>query len=155
MKKLFIAVAVVAVVGFTGTAFATQPDKEPKELKQVYCNQEGESGKWKAQIAHGQPNEHEQKLEGVFVHDQSDVTAEMDAKCAEQNQPPVVDVCENLEGNQATVPAGYIQKDKICVRADEPSQEPKGEVEVTTPEWKTTPDGGMIDPETGEVFYGK
>lgn len=32
---------------------------------------------------------------------------------------------------------------------------PEDEVENTTPEWVPTSDGGMMDPLTGEVFYGK
>jgi hypothetical protein len=51
--------------------------------KQVYCNIEGDSGKWKAQISNGN-TEHEYPLTGVFVHDQKDVTSEMDAACATQ-----------------------------------------------------------------------
>lgn len=54
------------------------------QLKQVFCNREGESGKWKAQIG-GQSTEHEYPLlandQYVYVHDQNDVTDDMDAQC--------------------------------------------------------------------------
>ena len=56
-------------------------------LQQVFCNLQGNSGKWTAQIG-GQSTSHELPLlendQPVFAHDQKDVTRAMDAACATQ-----------------------------------------------------------------------
>ncbi|HSW92602.1 MAG TPA: hypothetical protein VLH14_01825 [Patescibacteria group bacterium] len=74
-----MAVVISNVIAPVAPAFADAGGKN----QQVYCNQEGQSGKWKAQIG-GPSTEHEFPLTGVFVHDQHDVTVEMDALCAQQ-----------------------------------------------------------------------
>jgi|GEM_PF-4808746 len=67
-------------------AFATTNPEEFSRgnLKQVFCNIEGNSGKWKAQIG-GPGTEHEYPLlvdnNPVYVHDQDDVTSTMDQQC--------------------------------------------------------------------------
>jgi len=75
-----MAVVISNVIAPVTPAFAT-------DGKQVYCNIEGNSGKWKAQIG-GPRTEHEFPLTDVFVHSQSEVTPELDAKCALQYGVP-------------------------------------------------------------------
>lgn len=83
-----MAVVISNVITPVAPAFAT--DKPPQGDKQVYCNIEGNSGKWKAQIG-GKATEHEFPLTGVSVHDQSDLKdrqSELDAQCALQYGVP-------------------------------------------------------------------
>jgi|GEM_PF-1675811 len=84
------ALIVAQVIMPAQVAFAT--DKGPAGSggteQQVFCNLEGASGKWKAQIG-GPSTEHESPLKdaqgnNIFVHDQKDVTDEMDTLCKEQ-----------------------------------------------------------------------
>lgn len=57
--------------------------------------------------------------------------------CVEQCTP-VVDVCENVEGNQAVVPEGMVIKDNICVEI--PDDTPPVEEEPTpTPQPEPAP----------------
>jgi len=57
------------------------------QLQQVFCNVEGRSGKWKAQIG-GQSTKHEYPLlnnsQFVYVHNQNEVTDAMDTQCQTQ-----------------------------------------------------------------------
>lgn len=139
---------------------------QPAPDKQVYCNKEGNS-KWKAQISNGEPNEHEYKLDGVFVQNQSQVTEQMDTRCQElygDDEEPVLP----KECPAGTTLVDYENGDKqkpIC--KGEPTGCPYGDsipidspkcvapYEEEIPEYIPTSDGGMKDPVTGEVFYGK
>jgi len=76
-----LAVVISNVIAPVAPAFASSNDK------QVYCNIEGNSGQWKAQISNGN-TEHEFKLPGVFVHDQHDVTPAMNDQCTKLFQAP-------------------------------------------------------------------
>lgn len=80
--------ALSSVVIPAGPAFAAESSKP------VYCNMQGASGKWKAQISNGNTS-HEQLLyiDGVqvFAHSQSEVQASWD------------DVCAQLYGSDAVV----------------------------------------------------
>lgn len=126
MKKQIIVLSLLVIAGLWFTAYASASQAKVND-KQVYCNQQGNSGTWKAQIANGQPNEHEYKLDGVFVHDQSDVTAAMDAKCQELygGQPSVKCESPKVIFNERCVdpvpcPAGTT----IVDYKDETKQEP-------------------------------
>ena len=81
-----VAGTLVAGVVAATPALAGGNDNNGKD-KQVFCNVEGNSGKWKAQIG-GPSTEHEYPLiidgDTVFVHDQTEVTADMDAACTNQ-----------------------------------------------------------------------
>lgn len=59
----------------------------------------------------------------------------------------VDDVCENIEGNQATVPEGYVEKDGICNEEEE--DETKEETDTSTTGTTTAP---VVEQ---EVFQGK
>lgn len=75
--------ALLLAVLSTGLLQAAPAYAKTDNDKQVYCNIEGDSGKWKAQIG-GKETEHEYPLTGVFVHDENDVTAGLDAACQTQ-----------------------------------------------------------------------
>ncbi len=186
MKKHLAILALLVLLFIAGTAVvsAAGNDKVQTADKQVYCNQEGNSGKWKAQIANGQPNEHEQKLDGVFVHDQGDVTAAMDKACNDKyGTPPVEETCPapkfvynehcytKVDCPTGTTLIDYkdpnTKQDPICkgnptgcpygdsIPVDSPKCVAPDDVENTTDEYVPTPDGGMKNTTTGEVFYGK
>ena len=78
-----LTVVIANVIAPVMPAFADSHEgfNQTDNLKQVYCNIEGRSGKWKAQIG-GLATEHEHPLTGVLVANQSQVTAAMDAQCA-------------------------------------------------------------------------
>ncbi len=173
MKKQLFAIAVLTVLVFTGTAYAShQPNHNPPgqtepENKLSVCHPVNGEGETKAgwtiiepdkASSHIDEAEYNKVPKGEYWKHESkdgrhDTYADAQGNCPTvPNDPPVVvDVCENIEGNQAVTPPGYIQKDKICVRADEPKSDP----EPDYPAWEPTADGGMRDPSTGEVFYGK
>lgn len=80
-----VALATTAVVA-AAPAFAGGGHGDNGKDKQVFCNVEGNSGKWKAQIG-GPSTEHEYPLiidgETVWVHDQKDVNPAWDAICGD------------------------------------------------------------------------
>lgn len=87
-RRLVAALMAIAIV-ISNVITPVAPAFAADGKKQVYCNLEGASGKWKAQIG-GSQSEHEFPLTGVFVHDQSDVTPALDADCeAMYGVPPV------------------------------------------------------------------
>jgi len=154
MKKRILILAVLVALFVTGTALAVQPVDPGKggdqgKEQQVFCNIEGNSGKYKVQIG-GKGTEHEQPVyidhKIVFAHDQHDVTAEMEAYCASLPEvlPPVGCKIGRVESYRDKE-----QQDPICVddtgtTADDPN---KGEVKSTTP----TPVDDTVYPD----FQGK
>lgn len=72
-----------------------QQDYSRGQLKQVFCNLEGQSGKWKAQIG-GPSTEHEYPLlidgQSVYVQSERDVTDAMDAQCQSLYGPKVIEI---------------------------------------------------------------
>ena len=91
VNRRFVAALMAMAVVISNVITPVAPAFADGRSQQVYCNQEGQSGKWKAQIG-GPSTEHEFPLEGVFVHSQSEVTAEMDAQCAQQYGVPQIPI---------------------------------------------------------------
>ncbi len=79
------------VIAPTQVAFAAPGG----QLQQVFCNIQGNSGQWKAQIG-GPSTEHEYPLlvngQPVYVHDEHDVTTTMDQQCQSQYGVTVIAV---------------------------------------------------------------
>lgn len=153
---IILAIPVVLYLMILTTSLAHGVDGP--QLKQVFCNIEGKSGKFKTQIG-GKSTEHEKPVlingQPVYVQNQRDVTPEMEAYCA--SLPEVPKPCENgwhlVEHENGDLqkpickgpPTGCPYGDSIPL--DSPKCAPPVEVENTTPTPVTTEDT--------EVFYGK
>jgi len=88
---------------------------------------------------------------------EDDILLQGDVPCPDP-ETPVVDLCENIEGNQEVVPEGYVQKDAICVEVvneedPEDDSEEKEEEPATETTTGTTPTTVVDEPV--EVFQGK
>jgi len=95
-----LAVVISNVITPVAPAFAADGKQQ-----QVFCNKEGQSGKWKAQIG-GPSTEHEFPLNpAVFVHDQRDVTPELDALCQQQYGTPTILLLDKPTPTPATCEA--------------------------------------------------
>lgn len=89
VNRRFVAALMAMAIVISNVITPVAPAFADSRSKQVYCNQEGQSGKWKAQIG-GPSTEHEFPLTGVFVHDQSEVTSELDTLCEQQYGVPTI-----------------------------------------------------------------
>ena len=91
VNRRFVAALMAMAVVISNVIAPVTPAFASDKL-QVYCNKEGNSGKWRAQI--GQGVGHDLPLRpDVFVHDQSDLKdrqSELDAQCALQYGVPAL-----------------------------------------------------------------
>lgn len=136
MKKQIIVLAVLIVAGLSFTAYASRSQVTPKE--------EVKKTSQTAPISETCPPPKEVVGERCIESQKCpDGTTLVDYEDGVYKQKPI------CKGNPTGCPYG----DSIPV--DSPKCVPPTEVENTTPEYVPTPDGGMKNVETGEVFYGK
>ncbi|MFZ2494315.1 MAG: hypothetical protein WAW60_00890 [Candidatus Saccharimonadales bacterium] len=137
MFALFVAVFSNGIIN-VAAVYADKPVDETNNgtLQQVFCNELGKSGKWKAQIG-GPSTEHEHPLkdngQDVFVHDENDVTEAMHTAC--------VDQYASEDPTAIPVPAGIAD---ICGRANDT-------VPTTGTNWTIKSDGGWVADSTDLV----
>jgi len=109
MKRYIIVVAVLAVLGFTSTAFATQE----KPHKVTICHADGQGGYVRIitdkHAIKGHFYNHNEPKRGH----EDDLLLEGEVEC------PVLDVCENIEGDQEVVPENYTEEDGVCTEVVE------------------------------------
>lgn len=159
-KQLTFAAAVVLTLGISGTAFATHnANHNPTPPKKYFvCKYVGNTEV--LQTGNNPISVSESALTPPIVigalfkdgQDNSRVVAE-DTGQAEPTCPStpvvVVDVCDNIPGAQATVPANHVLQGKICVEQDAGDYTDGKEDPVVTPTVEETP-----AVET-QVFQGK
>lgn len=166
MKKQFLIVALlfgvllfsVGVVHATGRPADPGKDDTPKEEKVLLCHKtKADKNPWVVQeVKANEEQSHLDNGDKLYKGPVDEKGKGSDAWCNEQNpETPVVDVCDNIDGVQTTVPANHKQDGKNCTELDAGDYtDGKSEETKTNTEVKSTTTTPVETTET-EVFYGK
>lgn len=135
-KKMTVGLVALSLVAAPFVAPVAQANAEAKQ-KQVFCNIEGNSGKWKAQIG-GPSTEHEYPLlvdgKTVFVQSQSKVDSSLDATCKSLYGTPVSAHEDNKDDKEKEKPTTPVTGNTDNGKKDDKkpvSDAGKGKVDTT------------------------